>query len=163
MSSEFFPEGDCSGIFVVLSNLLSNLLDFPDLDWEKQDGYPSFLFLGNLCVTVVDEDGNLTRAAKDMADAYSEVVAHAAEKDFTSKHWEPLTACGDQIVSYKHSKSGDRVVVQLVNWPLPKGKETKGIILCASDHKGYEKFLRGMTASYGKDKAKAKKRKRKGN
>ena len=70
----------------------------------------------------------------------------AANKELSSKHWEVLRDCGQGLLSYKHSSTGHRVVVKVINWPQPDGKERKGIILCASDHKGYDRFLKKLSS-----------------
>ncbi len=130
-------------------------------EWTKDPLYPSYLFLGELCVPVKDAEGNDIDNHRKLAEAWPEVVLQASNKDFSSKHWEPLTSCGESIISYKHSANGNRVVVETISWPQPDGNGKKGFFLHAGDHKSYERFLQVMCKVAGKEKAKQRK-KRKG-
>jgi hypothetical protein len=112
-----------------------------------------------LTVVIVDKDGKPDERVKSQAEEFRDVVVQAAEKEFSSRHWEPLTACGEGVGSYKHSVTGDRVVVQVVNWPLPDGEGEKGVILFAGDHKDYC-FLKKFTAETAREKKKEKRGRR---
>jgi hypothetical protein len=127
------------------------------LTWRHDANFESYLFVGeSLCVIVRDEFGRRDDGSKNLAEQYGEVVIQASEKEFSSRHWEPLTSCGEGMMSYKHSQSGDRVIVKVVNWPLPDGDEKKGIIVHAGDHKAYMKFLKVLMNAVGKEKKKKK-------
>lgn len=109
---------------------------------------------------VKDADGNDVEKFKKLAEAWPDVMLQASEKEFSSKHWELLTGCGDNITSYKHSSSGDRVIVETISWPQPDGEGKMGFFIFAGDHKDYMLVLKDMTKSGGKLKAKEKKRKK---